>query len=393
MTCIAKRQEMKFHHHRLTIVVLISITFSLWLTFCKAPADPIPVAPDNAMAKVMLGRAIFMDTTLSNPPGQSCNSCHDARTAFSDPNHAAISEGAVKGRFEKRNAPSLMYVMFNPPLRYDSLDETYIGGLFLDGRVNTLEEQVRVPLLNPLEMNITGMDMLASKIKSAPFYSMMSALYGTSDDPDTLLAHLADAIAAFERSPELNPFTSKFDYYLRGEATLTSLEQEGLALFKDTTRAMCVNCHILDPDPVSGKVLLTDYTYDNIGASKNPKAPFLFLPATYNPEGQDFLDLGLGRVTGASAQNGQFKVPTLRNVAVTAPYLHHGLFKTLEEVVHFYNSRDTDPVFGPPEVKENINTDELGDLKLTTAEESALVAFLKTLTDGYQPQAGTKAIQ
>lgn len=360
------------------------------LAACSGPnEDNALQRPDTSVAKMMLGRAIFMDTTLSNPPGQSCHSCHAIPSAFSDPNHAAISPGAVAGRFERRNAPSLTYIMFTPPLHYDSINETYVGGLFLDGRVNTLEEQVRVPLLNPLEMNNTDVHMVAAKIKAAPFYPMMSALYGSSDHPDTLLAQLADAIAAFERSAEFNPFTSKYDYYLRGEANLTGEEMEGLKVFTDTVKAKCANCHIIDPDPASGKVLLTDFTYDNIGVPKLTNHPFLNNPPGFNPDGANFIDLGLGRITGNPEQNGQFKVPSLRNVAVTAPYFHNGVFNTLEEVVHFYNVRDVDPSIAKPEVVDNLNKDELGNLQLTDKESRALIAFLKTLTDGYQADATT----
>lgn len=376
---------MKYHHHRLAILLITGMTLSLILAYCSTTPDPAPTSTDMAMTKIMLGRAIFLDTTLSNPPGQSCNSCHDLKTALSDPNHAMASEGAIDGRFEKRNAPSLHYIMYTPPLHYDSTDETYVGGIFLDGRVNTLEEQVRVPLLNPLEMNVTDMNMLAQKIKSAPFYPLMSTMYGPSDHPDTLLAQLADAIAAFERSPEVNPFSSKFDLYLKGEVSLTPEEMEGLKLFQDTTKAMCANCHPIDADPSSGKVLLTDFTYDNVGSPKNMNLTFYALPASFNPDGAQFTDLGLGRVTGNPEQHGQFRVPTLRNVAVTAPYFHNGIFNTLEEVIHFYNVRDVDTTIAKPEVKENINADELGNLKLTQLEEQALVAFLNTLTDGYNP--------
>jgi len=374
---------MKHHHHRLSILLITGMTLSLLLTYCNTISETPAATTDMTMTKIMLGRAIFMDTTLSNPSGQSCNSCHDLKTAMSDPNHAMASPGIIKGRSEKRNAPSLHYIMFTPPLHYDSINETHVGGIFLDGRVNTLEEQVRVPLMNPLEMNVTDMNMLAEKIKSAPFYPLMSTVYGSSEHPDTLLAQLADALAAFERSPEVNPFSSKFDLFLKGEVTLTEEEMEGLALFKDTTKAMCANCHPIDVDQMSGKVLLTDFTYDNVGSPKNLKLEFYSIPAPFNPDGVQFTDLGLGRVTGNAAQNGQFRVPTLRNVAVTAPYFHNGIFNTLEEVIHFYNVRDIDATFANPEVKENINVEELGNLKLTQAEEQALVAFLKTLTDGY----------
>lgn len=351
---------------------------SILLIQCKKTDVSVP-----EISKETLGKTIFLDETLSNPEGQSCGSCHLQSTAFTDPSHSNVSPGAVDGLFGNRNAPTIKYAMFAPPLHFGTNDSVYTGGLFWDGRVNSLEEQAKKPFFNPVEMNNTDVNMLASRIKKSAFYTAFVQLFGETSDAEIMLDNAADAIAAFERSTEVNPFTSKYDFYLSKKASLTSLEYEGLQLFKDTAKAKCANCHSIDPDPVSGKVLFTDFTYDNIGVPKNQYNPYYNIPSSYNPEGYFFIDYGLAGTTHSADNNGQFKVPTLRNIALTGPYFHNGVFGTLEEVVHFYNKRDVDHTIAPPEVPENVNTTELGDLKLTDAEEKAIVAYLKTLTDGY----------
>lgn len=339
---------------------------------------------EPSLTKEQVGKLIFFDKTLSNPVGQSCGSCHASNVAFSDPAHSNISPGAVDGLFGNRNAPTVSYAMFSPELHFDNVDSIYIGGQFWDGRVNSLEEQAKKPFFNPLEMNISDLTMFISKVKNSDFYSSFAKLYGETSDQNKILDNVADAIAAFERSPEVNPFSSKFDYYLKRQAPLTSLENAGMELFKDTAKAKCANCHIIDPDPVSGNILFTDFTYDNIGVPKNRFNPFYRMPPQYNPDGAAFIDFGLAKTTNSFDNNGQFKVSTLRNIALTAPYFHNGVFGTLEEVVHFYNERDVDPLIAAPEIKGNVNNEELGDLHLTPDEEKAIVAFLKTLTDGYK---------
>ncbi len=156
-------------------------------------------------------------------------------------------------------------------------------------------------------------------------------------------------------------------------------------MFNDTARAMCANCHVSTPDETTGKVLFTDFTYDNIGVPKNNYNPFYTIPSTFNTAGFSYVDYGLGAIVNDPAQNGKFRVPSLRNIALTAPYFHNGVFGTLEEVVHFYNTRDVaGSGFGKPEAPTNINKEETGNLKLTAQEEADIVAFIRSLTDGYK---------
>jgi len=156
----------------------------------------------------------------------------------------------------------------------------------------------------------------------------------------------------------------------------------GLQLFVSEEKGNCDACHPSFPTVEGVGPLFTDYTYDNLGVPSNPENPFYLLPEDLNPDGFDFVDLGLGETVMDPGENGKFRVPTLRNIAITAPYMHNGVFKTLFEVIAFYNTRDIAP-WPAPEVAENVNKDELGNLQLTNQEIEDLVAFLTTLTDGW----------
>jgi cytochrome c peroxidase len=182
-----------------------------------------------------------------------------------------------------------------------------------------------------------------------------------------------------------NRFTSKYDFYLKGQASLTAQELSGMNLFIDTLKGKCVKCHLATPDLIRGKILFTDFTYSSDGVPKNPANPFYTISTAFNPAGASYIDRGLGGFLGNHLYDGMFKVSTLRNIAITAPYFHNGCFNTLEDAVHFYNARDViGSGFAAPEVAANIDTTDTGKLNLTTQEEKDIVAFLKTLTDGYK---------
>jgi cytochrome c peroxidase len=383
----------------LILILILFVTSLLFLNACKKES-PLESATtgvklnvgnldDNlsakAESKVTLGKTLFFDGNLSNPVGQSCASCHSPATSFSDPFHNMISPGAVRGLAGNRNAPMASYTMFFPRFHYSVEDTTYEGGLFWDGRANSLEDQARKPFVNPLEMNNPNINAVVSKVKNASYYPLFKKIYGEINNVNNAFNNIVDAIAAFERSPELNPFTSKFDYYLKGQAKLTEQELKGLALFNDPTRAKCANCHLTTPDPASGKILFTDFTYNSDGVPKNPLNPFYQIPKNYNPQGRDYRDLGLGAILNDRTLDGNFRVSSLRNIEITAPYFHNGVFATLEQVVHFYNVRDVPGSGFIPEVADNVDTEETGNLHLTAKEEAAIIAFMKTLTDGYKP--------
>ena len=174
---------------------------------------------------------------------------------------------------------------------------------------------------------------------------------------------------------------------------LTPEEAAGLEVFNAPDMANCAACHPSDPGPGGRKPLFTDFTYDNIGVPKNPENPFYAMPRSINPLGPAWVDLGLGVTVELDDELGKQKVPTLRNVdkrpspAFVKAYMHNGALKSLEEVVHFYNTRDVES-WPSPEYGENVNDEELGDLGLSPDEESALVAFLRTLSDGFEVMPG-----
>jgi cytochrome c peroxidase len=347
--------------------------------------------------KIALGKAIFFDTELSEPAGQACASCHDPKAGFANPDHRfATSKGAVEGLFGERNAPTIAYSHYSPEFYYDGMG--YIGGQFLDGRAATLEAQSEGPPLNPVEMHNPDPSAYAAKFAKAPYAGELKRIYGPSvfATPKQTMAAAADALATYERSSEVAQFTSKFDAYLRGKAKLTPKELKGLKLFN--SKANCWVCHpSSNEDLTTVHGLFTEYDYHNLGVPKNRDNRFYSLPEQYNPDGTRFIDIGLARNPAVIAQGrasesrGKFKTPTLRNIALTAPYMHNGVFKSLKEVVSFYNTRDLKPSkWGKPEIEENIENEVVGNLRLTSEEEEAIVAFLLTLTDGYSPSSETK---
>lgn len=332
----------------------------------------------------LLGKKLFFDENLSNPPGESCATCYDPLRGYGDTKDRDESGGAVKGRFGNRNAPTAAYAAFSPYFHYDSKEQQYSGGQFWDGRAPNLMRQAQGPLLNPLEMNNPDKKAVIEKIRKASYKDLFEYVYGPNslDDVESAYDFTADAIAIYEGSADLNPLSSKYDLYLEGKIALSDEEMRGLALFEDEKKGNCAACHPSKPDAEGTPPLFTDFTYDNLGVPRNPDNPFYKLPKEFNPDGDKYVDLGLGPIVKDPNQNGKFKVPTLRNVARTAPYMHNGVFKTLKEVVDFYNTRDTQ-TWPSPEVPDTVNKKELGHLGLTAREVDDIVAFLNTLTDSH----------
>lgn len=373
-------------------------------------ADPRAKEDDivrHASPKERLGRMLFHDTRLSEPAGQSCASCHDANFASTDPDKwSPTSQGVNPRLFGSRNTPTAMYMAFSPAFHFDAAEGLYEGGQFLDGRAATLEEQAKGPFLNPLEMANTSKQQVVDKVSAARYAVLFKRVYGPDafDATEAAYDRIADAIAAFERTRMFNPFTSKYDAYLAGKAKLTAQEMRGLELFEREDKGNCAACHASRPDEdENGGVppLFTDFTYDNLGVPKNPHNRFYTMSTQHNPDGRKFIDRGLGGFLDSPSEDGKFKVPTLRNIALTAPYMHNGYFMTLRGVVDFYNTRDTKPVcaqefleedkairqgcWPAAEVAQNVNQGELGNLKLDRQEVDDIVAFMQTLTDGWRP--------
>jgi cytochrome c peroxidase len=372
----------------LSSVILVVASMS----FCHGFEDPMKILfagkkhptinQQNLTPRKKLGFFLFFDKNLSNPPGVSCGTCHDPQHGFEDIKDRTESEGAVQGRFSNRNAPSAAYAAFSPYFYYDEKEQTYMGGQFYDGRAGNLAEQAKGPLLNPLEMDNPDNKSVVEKIAAASYAGLFKYVYGPNifENIDKAYDMACDAIAAFEESAEFNPFSSKYDHYLAGKGKLDAKEKKGLALFEDSKKGNCAACHPSRPTENGFPPLFTDFSYDNLGVPKNPDNPFYTLDKSYNPLGDKYVDLGLGGILKKPSENGKFKVPGLRNVALTAPYMHNGVFKTLKEVVRFYNTRDKGN-WPPPEVPKTVNKKELGNLGLTNDEMDAIVAFLNILSD------------
>jgi cytochrome c peroxidase len=364
--------------------------------------------PAGFTDKQWLGKQLFFDTNLSEPAGRACAACHGSQVGWTGPDAVlnqggAVYEGAVTGRFGNSKPPSSAYGGDSPVLYLDATNG-WTGGMFWDGRAtgltlgDPLAEQAMGPFLNPLEQNNASADMLVDKVKNSKYADLFKQVWGTNafDDTEKAYQMIGRSIAEYERSTEVSPYNSRYDTYVATGVGLTAQETLGLSLFNG--KAKCASCHTSAADPASGKVLFTDFTYNNIGVPKNPINPFYFELA-FNPLGASWIDLGLGGylqsagydVSVYTPELGKFKVPTLRNVdkrpsaGFVKAYSHNGYFKSLEEIVHFYNTRDV-PGAGWPvaEYAANMNS-EVGNLGLTATEEEAIVAFLKTLTDTKLP--------
>jgi cytochrome c peroxidase len=393
----------------------------------------------------MLGRAIFFDTNLSINQNQSCASCHAPEWGWVGPDSVvnatgAVYEGSIPGRFGDRKPPSAAYATLSP-IFYQDKSGLFVGGNFWDGRAtgetlgNPAADQAQGPFLNPVEQALPDSACVVYRVCNpvvpGNYPVSFEAVWGSGAcdiawpadievvcategvgvalseadraKSDMAYGNIALSIAAFEDSPEVNAFSSKYDQTFTGKVKLSKEEQRGFALFRG--KGECHRCHISNGQ----QALFTDYTFDNLGVPKNPENPVYEV----NP---DFVDLGLGGFLAtreeyaefAEENYGKHKVPTVRNVDLRPPgdsvkaYMHNGYFKDLWQVVHFYNTRDVKPscesldiddataqvalendCWPAPEVPENVNTDELGNLGLTYEEEMALVSFMKALSDGY----------
>ena len=373
------------HNSSNKMIFFIFFPIALLLSACGGGSEtsaatttastPTTVIQSNAQT---VGRQLYFDESLSSPVGQSCASCHLPTAGFADPdNHFPVSEGVISGLFGNRNTPTDSYAASIPSFQFDIDNNRYFGGQFLDGRASTLEEQAKGPFLNPLEMNNTKEGVIEA-VRLSNYAEEFEAVFGQGslDDVDAAYELVAQAIAEFERSNELSPFTSKFDAVQSNAGVFTLAEQRGFNLFRG--KADCARCHSAN----GAQPVFTNFTYRNLGIPANSDNPFYALDSQFNPDGSDFVDLGLGGVLNDANENGKFRVPTLRNISTTGPYMHNGIFNSLQEVMEFYNTRDTNPLQAPAEV--NINLDRrIGNLQLTQDEIDDVISFLNTLTDGF----------
>jgi cytochrome c peroxidase len=415
----------------------------------------------------MLGKLLLFDKHLSVNQNEACSFCHTPETGFTGPiqslNSSTVSyPGSVRSRFSNRKPQSYMYAPFAPVLHYNELQGDFVGGNFWDMRASGYRlqspsaEQAQGPPTNPVEMGLPDSACIAYRLSRAPYRKLFETVWGADSfaikwpadvekvcatpapppDNDEYPVHLsvADrartdhvydgfglAVSAYEFSPEVSPFSSRYDAVQAGKEQFTAQEKLGYELFRG--KARCNECH-RDGGP-GEEPLFTDFTASNLGVPRNPGLQYFYEGAqdqrgySANPEGQGYVDAGVGhflrRLKSLSGQynpdsgwiqlapkfDGKFQVPTLRNVDMrptpdfVKAYMHNGYFKSLKEVVHFYNTRDVLPrcaagdrgekttCWPAPEDATNLNKRQLGNLKLTEQEEDALVVFLKTLTDGY----------
>ena len=301
-------------------------------------SPPLPDGNPMTMAGVELGRRLFYDPILSADSSLSCSSCHFPERAFTDGRPVAIGINTSTGR---RNAQSLA----NAAYQYK--------GLFWDGRAPTLEEQALVPVEDPKELGHDWSAVERSLRRHPSYPELFEEAFGIADTAQITRQLAARALAQFERT--LISANSRYDRVMRGEAKFTALEERGKHIFFDTSEKLpegeCGHCHT--------PPLFTDQTYMNNGLDEAPEL-------------SDFQDKGRGEKTGEYYDNGRFRVPSLRNVALTAPYMHDGRFATLDEVIDHYNRG------GHP--SENVDP-KIRKLHLSDTDRLALKAFLKTLTD------------
>lgn len=348
------------------------------------------LSANENLSKESLGQILFFDKNLSQNRTQSCATCHNPNSAFVDDRANSISKMASLGDDNKslgdRQAPTASYAKFSPAFHFDEKKQKYIGGQFWDGRATTLEEQAGGPPLNPIEMRMANKKEVINRIKENELYvSSFKNLYGKDilNDEKKAYEALTQVIASFEKTDEFSPFDSKYDKYLKGEYDLTALEDLGKSLFFSNNNNSCATCHVLKGEDKKGETF-TNYEFHNIGTPAN-----LELRAK---NGVKDIDKGLlnNPAVKDEKQMGKYKVPTLRNVAVTAPYMHNGVFSDLKTVVEFYdkyNNKDrtvnpeTNKEWDEPEIKDTISLKELKAKELNDRKIEALVAFMKLLTD------------
>jgi cytochrome c peroxidase len=421
--------------------------------------------PGPSVRTILLGKLLVYDKQLSVGRNEACAFCHMPETGFTGPiselNATTVAyPGSVRTRFSQRKPQTHAYAPFAPPLHYNAGQGDFVGGNFWDMRAtgirldNPAAEQAQAPPLNPVEMGLPDPACAVYRISQRPYRGLFEAVWGEQsfaiswpadvesicNTPaaarDQQVLHLdvvgrgiaraafdgmALSIAAFEGSPEVSAFSSKFDAVMAKNDKFTPQEQLGYELFRGKGR--CNECH-RDGGP-GEEPLFTDFTASNLGVPAKRDMPYYSEDKpdrqgyVANPAGADFVDLGVGgfldrahQLSGQPNPNhawqqyaaqftGKVRVPTLRNVdkrpdpAFVKSYMHNGYFTSLKDVVHFYNTRDVLPrclsndpgekisCWPEPEVAANMNARQLGNLGLTEDEENALVVFMQTLTDGY----------
>ncbi|HUA22832.1 MAG TPA: cytochrome c peroxidase [Steroidobacteraceae bacterium] len=417
---------------------------ALWLALGENPHPvKLMVPADTPLSAVaLLGVRLFHDPSLSGSGRMSCASCHDPTLAYGPAGSLPVVMGGLHVTTPGfRSVPSLRYLYRQPaftigpdvengndvvvPLTQQAQAATGHarvlktaltpqaaatnlvpqGGLFWDGRADTLEQQVNGPLYNPAEMDGGTLQEVARKLATGPYAAQLQQLFGAGllQNPGMTVDEAMFAIGRYQiEDQSFHPFTSKYDAWLEGKARLTRMELAGYLLFNDPAKGNCAACHLDQPGRDGTPPLFTDHQFEALGAPRNPA-----IPANRDPNYYDLGICGPYRIDmRASTQYcAMFLTPTLRNVALRRVFFHNGVFRSLEQVLDFYVDRDIHPELFyprdaagrvmkyndiPPQYRANVDTVDApfdrhpGDQPaLTPGEIQDVIAFLDTLTDGY----------
>ncbi|RKP49603.1 cytochrome-c peroxidase [Pararobbsia silviterrae] len=401
-----------------------------------------PVAPLSALA--LLGKQIFFDASLSASGKQSCASCHSPNHSYGPPNGLSVQLGGPHmDQDGYRPPPSLAYLYRQAPFSIgpDANDADAAvnlnaeaaaaqgvpraqktagaapaapaivpqGGLFWDGRADTLQKQASGPMLNPVEMANKDTADVVDKLAHAKYRDMFEMLFGKQifDTPNLLIDEAMSAVSRYQiEDPSFHAFTSKYDYWLEGRARMTQAEIHGMRLFNDPDKANCAGCHLSRVSPDGLPPVFTDTQYEALGVPRNRT-----LAQNKDPA---FFDMGVcgpfrSDIATQTQFCGMFLTPTLRNSAERGVYFHNGVYHTLKQVMDFYNLRNTHPdaIYPrdangklqpyddlPARYRANIDVADapfdrkFGDPNAMSDQDiDDIIAFMKTLSDGYKVSA------
>ncbi len=370
-----------------------------FLTACGGGATTSTVSATATPLSV--AQALFAEKALSASGQQSCASCHTDDNAHADAAGTVLPLGGLlMDQQGFRSSPSLMYLASNAAFRFDANGLPF-GGFTWDGRANSRAEQAAGPLLDSTEMANADVAAVAQKVRALPYFNDFVSQFNVPASPtdQQIFDKLQTALQAYQAlDTDYLLFNSKFDQVADGTATFTAAEQRGLAIFNNPNQGRCASCHTSSTGSGGERPNFTNFSYAALGLPRNPQIQ--------KNADATFFDMGLcgPKRTDLSARAdlcGQFKVPTLRNIALTAPYFHNASISTLSEAVTFYATRDTQPERWYPTV--NGVVDKFNDLPvayrgnvvqrapyglqagappLLSAQDVAdLVSFLQTLTD------------
>ena len=421
--------------------------FALAVVGILLAAQVVPARSEDILTPLeQLGKELFFDKISQPARSQACAACHLPGAGWTGGVaginvHGSVYRGADRHRFGNRKPLSAAYATFNPVFHLNPDNGRFVGGNFWDGRAtgerlgNPAADQALGPFLNPVEQNNPSREAVCEHVARSRYAALFERVWGAGSldcsigGIEETYGQIGLSIAAYENSREVSPFSSKFDAYFtacleagngfadcgrpaEGEESvldptgiLTDEEFHGLIKFGEH----CSGCHVSHrPGPNGELPLFTSFGFANIGTPRNPENPFYNMDEVFlddgspiNPLGEDYVDFGLGDFLRTRDEwadlvlenDGKFKITTVRNVdrrpgpGFPKAYMHNGVFRTLEEVVHFYNTRDIPSEnWPPPEVPQNV-TRRVGNLQLNQEDEDAIVAFLKTLTDGYMVPA------